>query len=156
MLIFVNWTLWNKFHWFEIWLSSLTHWGQVKHICVSELIIIGSDNGLSPVRHQAIIWTNEGILLVKALGTKFSEILKRNSYIFIQENAYKMLSVQWRYFCPGLNVLKKIQLMLSAKWQPFCLCPSGLASWCSWPALLVPRCGFATVIFNSHVSWFML
>ena len=33
----------------------LTHWGRVTHICVSELTIIGSDNGLSPGRHQAII-----------------------------------------------------------------------------------------------------
>ena len=30
--------------------------------------IIGSDNGLSPVRRQAIIWTNAGILLIGPLG----------------------------------------------------------------------------------------
>ena len=53
----------------------ITHWGQVTHICVSKLIIIGSDNGLSPGRHQAIIWTNAGILLIRTLGTNFSEIL---------------------------------------------------------------------------------
>ena len=33
----------------------LTHLGRVTHICVSKLIIIGSDNGLSPGRRQAII-----------------------------------------------------------------------------------------------------
>ena len=33
----------------------LTHWGRVTHICVSKLTIIGSDNGLSPGRCQAII-----------------------------------------------------------------------------------------------------
>ena len=33
----------------------LTHWGRVTHICVSKLAIIGSDNGLSPGRRQAII-----------------------------------------------------------------------------------------------------
>ena len=38
----------------------LNHWGWVTHICVSDLAIIGSDNGLSPGRHQAIIWTNAG------------------------------------------------------------------------------------------------
>ena len=42
----------------------LTHWGRATHICVSELTIIGSDNGLSPERRQAIIWTNAGILLI--------------------------------------------------------------------------------------------
>ena len=52
----------------------LTHWGRVPHICVSKLNIISSDNGLSPGWHQAIIWTNVGILLIGPLGTNFSEI----------------------------------------------------------------------------------
>ena len=42
----------------------LTHWGRVTHICVGKLTIIGSDNGLSPGRRQAINWTNTGILLI--------------------------------------------------------------------------------------------
>ena len=33
----------------------LTHWGRATHICVSKLTIIGLDNGLLPVRCQAII-----------------------------------------------------------------------------------------------------
>ena len=41
----------------------LTHWGPVTHICVNELTIISPYNGLSPGRHQAIIWTNAEILL---------------------------------------------------------------------------------------------
>ena len=53
----------------------LTHWGRVTHICVSKLTIIGSDNGLSPGRRQAIIRTNAGILLIRPFGTNFSEIL---------------------------------------------------------------------------------
>ena len=40
-----------------------------------EKIIIGSDNGLLPGRHQAIIWTNARILLIGHLGKNFSEIL---------------------------------------------------------------------------------
>ena len=55
--------------------TPLTHWGWVTHICVGKLTIIGSDNGLSPGRRQAIIWTNPGILLIGPLETKFSEIL---------------------------------------------------------------------------------
>ena len=52
------------------WLTSLlTHWGRVTHICVGKLTIIGSDNGLSPGRRQAIIWTYAGILLIGPLGT---------------------------------------------------------------------------------------
>ena len=55
--------------------GSLTHWGRVTHICVNKLTIIGSDNGLSPGRRQAIIWTNAGIVLIGPMGTNFSEIL---------------------------------------------------------------------------------
>ena len=44
--------------------ESWTHWGRVTHISVGKLTIIGSDNGLSPRRHQAIIWNNAGTLLI--------------------------------------------------------------------------------------------
>ena len=54
--------------------SVLTHWGRVTHICVGKLTIIGSDNGLSPERRQAIIWINAGILLIGPLGTDLNEI----------------------------------------------------------------------------------
>ena len=42
---------------------ALIHWGRVTHLCVGNLTIIDSDNGLSPERRQAIIWTSTGILL---------------------------------------------------------------------------------------------
>ena len=38
-------------------------------------VSIGSDNGLSPIRRQAIIWTNAGLLSIGPQGTNFSEIL---------------------------------------------------------------------------------
>ena len=56
-------------------LFDLTHWGRETHICVGKLTIIASDNGLSPGRRQAIIWTNAGILLIGPLGTNFNGIL---------------------------------------------------------------------------------
>ena len=83
----------------------LTHWCQVMHICVGNLIIIGSDNGLSPGRRQAIIWTNAGILLIGPLGTNFSEILIGISNIFIQENAFENVVCELASICLGLNVL---------------------------------------------------
>ena len=52
----------------------LTHWGHVMPVCIGNLTIIGSDNGLSPDRRQAIIWTSAGILLIGPLGTNFSKI----------------------------------------------------------------------------------
>ena len=53
----------------------LTHCDRVMHICVGKLNIIGLDNGLSPGRRQAIIWINDGTLLIGPLGTNLSEIL---------------------------------------------------------------------------------
>ena len=43
-------------------------------MCVGKFTIIGTGNGLSPGRHQIIIWTSAGILSVGPLGTHFSEI----------------------------------------------------------------------------------
>ena len=86
-------------------IQRLTHWGRVTHICISKQTIIGSDNGLSPGRHQAIIWTNAGILLIGTLGTNFSEILIENRIISFKKMGLKVSSVKWRPFCLGLNVL---------------------------------------------------
>ena len=32
-------------------------------IYVSHLAIIGSDNGLLPISHETIVWTNDGLML---------------------------------------------------------------------------------------------
>ena len=45
------------------------------HLCVSELPTVDLDNGFSPGWHQAIIWTNGGILLIGPLKTNFNESL---------------------------------------------------------------------------------
>ena len=76
----------------------LTHWGRVTHICVSKLTIIGSDNGLSPGRRQAIIWTNDGFLLIGPLGTNFSEILIEINTFSFKKMHLKMSSGKWRPF----------------------------------------------------------
>ena len=83
----------------------LTHWGRVTHISVDNLAFIGSDNGLSPGRRQAIIWTNAGILLIGPWGTNFSELLIGIHTFSFKKIPLKMLSVKWRPFCLGLNVL---------------------------------------------------
>ena len=83
----------------------LTHWGWVTHICVGKLTIIGSGNGLSPGRRQAIIWANAGILLIRRLGTNFSEILIEIHTFSFKKMHLKMSSGKWRPFCLGLNVL---------------------------------------------------
>ena len=79
--------------------------GQVTHIYIGKLTIIGSDNGLSSGRRQAIIWTNAGILLFGHLGTKFSEILNKFHTFSFKKRHLKRSSVKRRPFCFGLNVL---------------------------------------------------
>ena len=76
----------------------LTHWGLVTHICVTKLTIIGSDNGLSPGRRQAIIWTNAGILLIWPLETNFSEILIEFNTFSSKKMHMKMSSGKRRPF----------------------------------------------------------
>ena len=83
----------------------LTHWGWVTHICVGNLTIIGSDNGLSPGQRQAIIWTNAGILLIGPWGTNFSEILIGIHIFSFKKIHLKMSSAKWRPLCLGLSVL---------------------------------------------------
>ena len=75
------------------------------HLSVGNLTIIGSDNGLSPGRRQAIIGTNAGILVIATLGTNFSEILIEIRPFSFKKMHLKMSSGKWRPFCLGLNVL---------------------------------------------------
>ena len=82
---------------------SLTHW--VTHICVSKLTNTGSNNGLSPGRRQAKIWTNAGILLIGPQGTNLNEILIEIHTFSFNKIHLKMSSGKWRPFCLGLHVL---------------------------------------------------
>ena len=75
------------------------------YICVGNLTNTGSDNGLSPGRHQTIIWTILGILLIGSLGTALNEILSEIHTSSIKEMHLKMSSAKCRPFCLGLNVL---------------------------------------------------
>ena len=84
----------------------LTHWGRVTHICVSKSTIIDLDNGLSPGQRQAIIWTNDGMLLIGPLRTNFSEIQIEILIFSFKKMSLKASSAKWRPFCLGLNVLK--------------------------------------------------
>ena len=116
-------------HWFRLWLGTKqpitrtihnpvcwhlytstgiykwTHWGRVTPMCVSELTMIGSDNGLSPDPRQAFIWTNARLLLIGPLGTNFSEILIEILTFPFKKMHLKMLSAKRGPFCLGLNVL---------------------------------------------------
>ena len=125
LLVFIKpisnyWKLgdWRRFYTicFELHILILNHWGKATHICVSKLIIIGSNNGFTAERRQAIIWTNAGILLIRTLGRDFSEILST-----IQTFLFNKMRLKWRQFCHGLYVLRLLLaitfLLLSSEWH---------------------------------------
>ena len=58
--------------------------------------IIGSDNGLSPDQHQAIIWANAGTLLTGPLGMNLSEISIKLQKFSYKEMDLKMPSAKWQ------------------------------------------------------------
>ena len=112
-------------HW-----ASLTHWGRMIHICVSNLTIIGSDNDLLPSQHQAIIWTNDGISLIGNFGTNSSEILIEILTFSFKKMRLKVSTAKWWPCCCGHNVLSLSTLSNTIHvsfensvcyWRQFCL-----------------------------------
>ena len=83
----------------------LTHWDRATHICVGNLTIIASDNGLLSGRRQAIIWTNVGILSIGPLGTNSNEISIEILSFPVKKMRLKVSSAKWRPFYLALNVL---------------------------------------------------
>ena len=102
------------------------------HICVSKVTIIGSDNGLSPGRRQAIIWTNAGILLIGILGTNLSEFLTKIYIFSFKKMHLKISSGNWCPFCLGLNVpIRVLRPNDSGRTRsiPVALCDRNLSYW---------------------------
>ena len=101
---------------------------RVVHICTAKLTISGSDNGLSPERHQAIIWTNAAIImLIESLRTKFSEILiKIQTFplrkITFQNVVCEMLSISSQPQCvnqvSASHLCKDVSLTLGQSYVP--------------------------------------
>ena len=112
----------------ELVIHVLTHWGRVTHTCVTKQTIIGSDNGLSPGRRQAIIWTNAGTWLIQILGTNFNEILSEIQTFSLKKMHFKMSSGKWRPFCLSLNVLTQILVYLISVSES-CRCLLSIGKW---------------------------
>ena len=58
-----------------------------------------------PAKRQAIIWANDGILLIRTLGRNFSEIYTEGHTFSFQKIHLKISSAKWRLFRLDLNVL---------------------------------------------------
>ena len=87
-------------------LPFLSHWGRLTHIFVGNRTITGSDNGLSPGRHQTIIWPIGNIVnsnLTKKLQWNFN----RNSNIFLQEKAFENVVCETASILPRFQCVNK-------------------------------------------------
>ena len=62
-----------------------------------KLAIISSENGLLPVQHQAIIWTNVGLLSLETITTILNEIkILENVWKFcLQNGSYFISALMW-------------------------------------------------------------
>ena len=69
--------------------TQLTNWGRATSMRVGNQTIIDPDNGLPPVRRQAIIWTIAGILLIGLFRPNFSDI-------FIEIHAFSFTKMPCR------------------------------------------------------------
>ena len=62
---------------------------------------IGASNGLSPVRRQAINWTNADLFSIGPMGTNFHDVLIEILTFSFRTMHLKMSSLKWQPFCPG-------------------------------------------------------
>ena len=86
------------------------------HICVGKLTIIGSDNGLSPDRRQAIIWTNAGWIIVNwTLANIFQWKFNQNTAIFIEENAHENIVCEMAFTLSRPQGVKVVLYITSLK-----------------------------------------
>ena len=77
------------------------HWEGWPQESNSDILVnIGLGNGLAPIWHQAITWTNADLLSCALLPSKFSDI-----WINIKMHL-KMSSAKYRPCCSGLNILR--------------------------------------------------
>ena len=110
-------------------------------MCISKIIIISSENDLSPGWCQAIIWTNAAMLLIGPLGINFSEILSEVEIISFKKMHLKMSSAKWHLFRLSLNDLTLPVWVLDVLGKigqyHGCWCPgfrgAGLSKGLIWP-----------------------
>ena len=76
------------------------------HICIDKVTIIGSDNGYSPRQYQAVIWHSAGIVLIRTLGTNFSEMLSKIHLFLIEENAFENVFYEMMAILPWFQCVK--------------------------------------------------
>ena len=100
--------------------SWFMHTKNIHRSIVSKLTITDSDNGLSPDRRQAIIWTNAGLLVIGPLGANFSGMLIEIYRVSVKKHAFENVVWQWPPFCLGFHVLTRLLYIIGIVWFGGC------------------------------------
>ena len=127
--ILVRWHLyieWGPWYFKQTVLTQLIEGEWCIYASVDETII-GSDKGLSPGRHQAIIWTNAGIFLIWTLRTNFSQIRYFHYRKCIWKSCWKMAAILSQPQCVNKNSRLQVHMPNTATTVT---CP--LISWGLW------------------------
>ena len=77
----------------------LTHLSWCKYMSVNRCSI-GSDNYLSPIRHQAIIYKSARLLSIGPLWTNEWNVKRKKKKMSLTKIHLKTSSAKWRSFCP--------------------------------------------------------
>ena len=103
----------DLFHWHRIgsttinWNYFLTSFPQWCIYASVNCVTIGSVNGLSPIRRQALTWTNARLLSIRPLETNFSDTLIKIQNFSFKKMHLKLSSAKMAAaFCPGGDELK--------------------------------------------------
>ena len=96
-------------------------------------VSICSNNGLSPIRRQAIILTNAGRLSIGLLATNVSEILIKIQNFSFTKMHLKISFAKWWPFCPGGRwVNGDLYMIVAADWTDgVCGC-----IYCNWNSIV--------------------
>ena len=134
-------------------LNHWTHWGWVTHICVGKLTIIGSDNGLSLERCQAVAWTVPSHYLNQCwnivnwtLGNKPQWNFNQNSNILIEENTFENVVCEMLFISSQSQCVNKRDTRSTTCWY-FYHFPVSLP-------IAIPLCAnFTYKSYSMSVKW---
>ena len=90
-----EWNMRVKGEWIMVLFTDVIFYASVN------LVSSGPDNGLSPIRRQAIIETNAGLLSIGPLETNFSSIVIKIHIFSLTKMHLQISFAKRRPFCPG-------------------------------------------------------
>ena len=131
----------------KIWVNN-----EVPNLSITNCVIFGSDNGLFPVRCQAIISTNDDFVTLRPLETNFNEISRK-----IQQFSFKIMnlnisSAKWEPIYLDRNVYKVVPLLTGHDgawtWEATVLISTFVVGFLVYSWFRMPLCWSQDIIQN--------